>query len=88
MKKYDVIVIGGGFAGTAAALAAAREGASVLLVEKGNCLGGAAVHSLVNPFMSMTTRINGVSTFLYRGIFWNDIPQAPGMQCHVRQSFS
>ena len=69
MKKYDVIVIGGGFAGTAAALAAARESASVLLVEKGNCLGGAAVHSLVNPFMSMTTRINGVSTFLYRGIF-------------------
>ena len=69
MKKYDVIVIGGGFAGTAAALAAAREGASVLLVEKGNCLGGAAMHSLVNPFMAMTTRINGVSTFIYRGIF-------------------
>ena len=69
MKEYDVIVVGGGFAGTAAALAAAREGASVLLVEKGNCLGGAAAHSLVNPFMAMTTRINGVSTFIYRGIF-------------------
>jgi hypothetical protein len=41
----------------------------VLLVEKGNCLGGAAMHSLVNPFMAMTTRINGVSTFIYRGIF-------------------
>lgn len=69
MKKYDVIVVGGGFAGTAAALAAAREGASVLLVEKGNCLGGAAVHSLVNPFMPLTTKIDGVPKQLYCGIF-------------------
>jgi len=57
MKKYDVIVVGGGFAGVAAALAAAREGSRVLIVEKGNSLGGAAVHALVNPFMSMTPRI-------------------------------
>ena len=28
--KYDVIVVGGGFAGTAAAVSAAREGAKVL----------------------------------------------------------
>lgn len=69
MKKYDVIVVGGGFAGTAAALAAAREGASVLLVEKGNCLGGAAAHSLVNPFMPTTTKIDGVSKRLYCGLF-------------------
>ena len=32
--SYDVIVIGGGPAGTVAAIAAAREGASVLLVEQ------------------------------------------------------
>ena len=30
--KYDVIVVGGGFAGTAAAVSAAREGAKVLLL--------------------------------------------------------
>ena len=42
MKKYDIAVIGGGFAGVAAALAAARCGSRVLLVEKSNCLGGAA----------------------------------------------
>ncbi len=69
MKKYDVIVVGGGFAGIAAALAAAREGACVLLVEKGNCLGGAAVNSLVNPFMPIVTKIDGVPTPIYRGIF-------------------
>ena len=39
---YDVIVVGGGFSGAAAAIAAAREGVTVLLNEKANCLGGAA----------------------------------------------
>ena len=69
MKKYDLVVVGGGFAGVAAALAAAREGATVLLVEKGNCLGGAAVHALVNPFMTTSTKINGVHTVLSAGLF-------------------
>ena len=69
MKKYDVIVVGGGFAGVGAALAAARGGARVLLVEKSNCLGGAAVNCLVNPFMSYCTVINGKRTALSRGIF-------------------
>ena len=55
MKKYDVIVLGGGFAGVAAAIASAREGAKTLLVEKGNALGGAAVNCLVNPFMPYAT---------------------------------
>lgn len=50
-KRYDVIVVGGGFAGAAAAIAAAREGKSVRLIEKYNCLGGAACYDLVNPFM-------------------------------------
>ena len=69
MKKYDVAVIGGGFAGVAAALAAAREGASVLLVEKSNALGGAPVNCLVNPFMPYSTIINGVRTPLSQGLF-------------------
>ncbi len=50
-KRYDIVVVGGGFAGTAAAIAAAREGKSVRLIEKYNCLGGAACYNMVNPFM-------------------------------------
>ena len=69
MKKYDVAVIGGGFAGTAAALAAARSGASVILIEKSNCLGGAAVNCLVNPFMGYSTEIDGKMQDLSEGIF-------------------
>ncbi len=51
MKKYDLIVVGGGFAGTCAAIEAARSGLNVLLIEKYNCLGGAAANCLVMPFM-------------------------------------
>ena len=52
---YDLIVVGGGFAGTCAALEAARHGRDVLLVEKYNCLGGAAANCLISPFMGYWT---------------------------------
>ena len=51
-NKYELIVAGGGFAGVAAAISAAKEGVDVLLIEKYNCLGGAAANALVSPFMS------------------------------------
>ncbi len=69
MKKYDVAVVGGGFAGVAAALAAARGGAEVILIEKSNCLGGAAVNCLVNPFMPYSTKLDGKKVDLSAGIF-------------------
>lgn len=52
MKKYELIVVGGGIAGVAAAVSAAREGVSVLLIEKNGSLGGAMTDSLVYPFMN------------------------------------
>ena len=55
-NKYELIVVGGGFAGVAAAISAAKEGVDVLLVEKYNCLGGAAANALVMPFMGYWTK--------------------------------
>ena len=47
-KTYDVAFVGGGVAGAAAALAAARCGASVILLEKAALLGGLATIGLIN----------------------------------------
>lgn len=69
MKKYDIVVVGGGFAGAAAAIAAGREGKKVLIIEKYNCFGGAAIYDLVNPFMKYWTTVNGVRKDLSAGIF-------------------
>lgn len=55
MKKYDLIVAGGGLTGVAAAVSAAREGLSVLIVEKEGSFGGAMTNNLVYPFMEYWT---------------------------------
>ena len=39
-KSYDIVVLGAGPGGLAAALQAARNGAKVLLADKNGCLGG------------------------------------------------
>ena len=69
MQRYDLIVVGGGFAGVGSAISAAREGAKVLLVEEGNALGGSAVNMLVNPFMPTTTKLNDEMVDFSQGIF-------------------
>lgn len=45
--SYDVVVVGAGAGGTAAAIAAARTGARTLLIERHAFQGGAATHSQV-----------------------------------------
>lgn len=46
-SPYDVVVVGGGMAGIAAAVAAARNGAKTLLIEKQINLGGLATVGLI-----------------------------------------
>ena len=46
-RNSDVLVIGGGVSGTMAAIAAARKGVKVTLVERGGCLGGTWTAGLV-----------------------------------------
>lgn len=54
-RKADVAIVGGGSAGLAAALAAARQGAEVVLIERDEILGGMAttaqVHSLCGLYL-------------------------------------
>lgn len=69
MKKYDLLILGGGFAGASAAICAARRGVKTLIVDKSGALGGAATNCLVFPFMSNKTRVNGEIKELSQGIF-------------------
>jgi FAD dependent oxidoreductase len=55
----DVIVIGGGPGGLGAAVAAARNGADTLLIERFGFLGGMATAGEVSPFMG--NHLNGES---------------------------
>lgn len=47
----DVLVCGGGIAGVAAALAAARQGAKVMLIEREYALGGLATLGLISIYL-------------------------------------
>mgnify|MGYP001545645805 CR=1 FL=1 len=64
LGEYDVVVCGGGPAGCAAAIAAARHGARTLLIEKDGYLGGATVSQLVCVILST----NGVD---FQGV-WHE----------------
>lgn len=71
MKHFNLIVAGGGLSGVAAAVSAAREGLSVLLIEKSGCLGGAISNNLVYPFTKYWTRNpeTNEKKYLSKGIF-------------------
>ncbi len=65
--EYDVAVIGGGPAGFAAAVAAARNGARTILVEQNGSCGGMATAGLVAPFMTSYNKSG--DKMIIRGIF-------------------
>ncbi len=59
MRQYDIIVCGGGPAGVAAAVSAARNGAQTLLVEKQGYLGGIWTAGLLSLMQDVTGK-NGI----------------------------
>lgn len=53
VRRFDVAVIGGGSAGLAAAVTAARNGARTILIERYGFLGGMGTASLVHSFCGL-----------------------------------
>lgn len=66
--ETDVVVVGGGPAGFAAAVAAARTGAKVALVERYGSLGGLFTNGMVLIMLCTSTRRDGKWQMLTKGI--------------------
>ena len=62
-----MLIVGGGPAGVCAAIAAARNGAKVLVVEQSGMLGGMATQGLVGPFMTCYDKAG--EKMIIRGLF-------------------
>ena len=62
MQHYDIVVCGGGIAGVAAALAAARNGKKVLLAEKQAILGGLGTSGLIYIYLPISDDNNRIVT--------------------------
>lgn len=66
MKRYDLIVIGGGTAGCAAAYTAGKLGLKTLIIEKNIHLGGTITSGLVVPAMKSSE--NQINTDFYNDL--------------------
>ena len=89
IDEFDVIVVGGGIAGVAAAIAASRNNSKVCIVEKECSLGGLATLGLVWCYLPLCDGkgrqvIGGLGEELLK----NSIKYGPGKipECWQRQS--
>jgi NAD(P) transhydrogenase len=72
-RSYDLVVIGGGPAGTVAANVAAIFGARVALVEKQHALGGAGINSGTVPSKTLRETALALSGWRSRQLFGVDL---------------
>ena len=68
MKKYDVLVVGGGTSGVACAYTASKLGLKVLIVESNSYLGGSITSSLVIP--AMKTSENSINNDFFDNLYF------------------
>lgn len=71
-REYDLVVAGGGPAGCAAAICAARMNKRVLLVEASGALGGMGTNGLVANWYSLSDG----ERILTQGLFWEILEKA------------
>lgn len=81
-RGYDLVVAGGGPAGCGAAIAAARLGARVLLVEASGCLGGMGTSALVSAWSHLS---NGRQTVI--GGLMLELVEAMYERGHIAPSY-
>lgn len=80
--EYDVIVAGGGPAGCAAAIAAARRGAKTLLIEATGCLGGMGTVGLVPAWCPFSDK----EKIIYKGIAEEIFKASNASVDHVKET--
>ncbi len=91
LKKYDIIVIGGGPGGIPAAIAAARSGKRVLLVERNAFLGGVAATGL--PLLAFNDRtgrqvVGGIAEELVARLRQQEGAFGGHFPCPIHNSFT
>ena len=65
-KKVDVLIAGGGTAGVIAGIAAARNGAKTLIVDKQRCLGGQFTVGMLGAWVGFSDK----EKVIVKGIAW------------------
>ncbi|MDD3409292.1 MAG: FAD-dependent oxidoreductase [Eubacteriales bacterium] len=68
MGDYDVVVVGGGCAGVAAAIAAARNGAHTLIMEQFPFFGGTATASLMANIVGIRNQVKPNDLQVMKGV--------------------
>jgi glycine/D-amino acid oxidase-like deaminating enzyme len=68
LREADVLVAGGGAAGVAAAIGAARSGANVVLLERNGFLGGTMTAATLGGICGMYSLIDGVAVQMVFGL--------------------
>src|SRR5262245_61315617 len=66
--EFDVVVVGGGPAGLMAAASAARQGLSVILLERYGFLGGAGTAGGLSTFCGLHARVHGTDQRVIHGL--------------------